>query len=70
MLLPRTASAIGSLPQRPETTEKGHPVPENSEANGAARGPAPDPDQGSHGADPKTPGTLRYPKIIFGSERD
>ena len=45
-------SAIGSLPQRPETTEKSHSVPENSEANGGVRCPAQDPDVGSHGADP------------------
>ncbi|XP_072806883.1 tubulin polyglutamylase TTLL13 isoform X6 [Vicugna pacos] len=37
---------------RPETTEKSHPVPENSKANGGARCPAQDPDVGSHGADP------------------
>uniref|UniRef100_A0AAF6Z046 Neugrin n=1 Tax=Bos taurus TaxID=9913 RepID=A0AAF6Z046_BOVIN len=45
-------SAIGSLPQRPETTEKSHPVPENSKANGGVRCPTQDPDVGSHGADP------------------
>lgn len=46
------ASAIGSLPQHPETTEKSRPVPENSEANGGAGCPAQHPDVGSLGADP------------------
>lgn len=49
------ASAIGSLLQRPETAEKSHPVPENSEANGGAGCPAQDSDEGSHGADPVRP---------------
>ncbi|KAK1327446.1 hypothetical protein QTO34_014160 [Cnephaeus nilssonii] len=47
-------SAGGGNPgyQRHETTEKSHPVPENSEANEAPKGPAQDSDQGSQGADP------------------
>lgn len=46
------ASAIGSLPQRPETAEKSRPVPENSEANGGWGCSAQDPDVESHGTDP------------------
>lgn len=52
------ASVIRSLPQRPEATEKSHQVPENSEANGGARCPAQDPDEGSHGADSVSLGNL------------
>ncbi|KAK1327396.1 hypothetical protein QTO34_014187 [Cnephaeus nilssonii] len=40
------------LGQHPKTTEKSHPVPENSEANEAPRGRDQDSDQGSQGADP------------------
>lgn len=46
------ASAVGFLSQHPETTEKSHPVPETSEANGGTWGPPQDPDVGSHGSDP------------------
>lgn len=39
VLLPRMAFAIGSFPQRFETTEKSNAIPENSKANGGSRCP-------------------------------
>lgn len=46
------AFAIGSFPQRFETTEKSSAIPENKKANGGSRRTTKNTDVGSHGADP------------------
>lgn len=52
VLLPSSAFAIGSFPQRFETSEKSNAIPENTKANGGSRCTTQNTDVGSHGADP------------------